>query len=103
MNLMCNPIGTCGGCVLVKCVSATVTRTVQYKLYSFKRQKHSSGFIPSLSENGEFYTEGVQGLKTSAIKEGIYGGQRQSEEWRVDRDEDTAVFGERTAHRHTNL
>ncbi|KAK5914554.1 hypothetical protein CgunFtcFv8_008987 [Champsocephalus gunnari] len=64
-----------GGGVLLKCVPASATTTVRQKLCSFKRQKRAGGFIPSLSGKGEFYTEGVQGVKTSAIKEGIYGGQ----------------------------
>lgn len=52
----------------------------------------------------------MQRLPTTAIKEvdlcvGAIqaGGQRQSEVWRVDKDEETAMFGERTGESDANL
>lgn len=52
----------------------------------------------------------MQRLPTRAIKEldlcvGAIqaGGQRQSEVWRVDKDEETAMFGERTGESDANL
>lgn len=52
----------------------------------------------------------MQRLPTRAIKEvnlcvGVIqvGGQRQSEVWRVDKDEETAMFGERTGVSNANL
>lgn len=52
----------------------------------------------------------MQRLPTRAIKEvnlcvGVIqaGGQRQSGVWRVDRDEETTMFGERTGESNANL
>lgn len=49
-------------------------------------------------------------MPTTAIKEGDLcvgaiqaGGQRQSEVWRVDKDEETAMFRERTGESDANL
>ncbi|KAK7940241.1 hypothetical protein WMY93_003567 [Mugilogobius chulae] len=69
------------------------------------------GFIPNRVHinNSKHELKGVQRLPTRAIK-GLdlcdgrvqAGGQSQSEAWRVDRDEHTAMFGQRTEESTTN-